>query len=50
MPYELDGGLANGRHAAQQSCTIEYIAPFDKCDRERDYDVVWAVFEQCFKQ
>ncbi|NVO59131.1 class I SAM-dependent DNA methyltransferase [Photobacterium damselae] len=30
--------------------TIEYVAPFDKCDRERDYDVVWAEFERRFKQ
>lgn len=30
--------------------TIEYVAPFDKCDRERDYDVVWAEFEKRFKQ
>ncbi|MFH0271232.1 Eco57I restriction-modification methylase domain-containing protein [Vibrio jasicida] len=30
--------------------TIEYAAPFDKCDRERDYDVVWAEFEKRFKQ
>ena len=29
--------------------TIEYLAPFDKCDRERDYDVVWAEFERRFK-
>lgn len=29
--------------------TIEYEAPFDKCDRERDYDVVWAEFERRFK-
>lgn len=29
--------------------TIEYVAPFDKCDRERDYDVVWAEFERRFK-
>ncbi len=21
---------------------IEYIAPFDKCDREEDYKVVWS--------
>ncbi|MGR5130782.1 Eco57I restriction-modification methylase domain-containing protein [Vibrio alfacsensis] len=29
--------------------TIKYVAPFDKCDRERDYDVVWAEFERRFK-
>jgi hypothetical protein len=28
--------------------TIEYVAPFDKCDRELDYDVVWAEFERRF--
>ncbi|WP_205729144.1 DNA methyltransferase family protein [Ferrimonas sediminicola] len=24
--------------------TITYVAPFDKCDREADYEVVWAEF------
>ena len=26
--------------------TIVYHAPFDRCDRERDYEVVWAEFEK----
>ncbi|TPW90747.1 hypothetical protein FKN07_17780, partial [Proteus mirabilis] len=26
--------------------TIEYIAPFDKCDREQDYETAWAVFSE----
>ncbi|MCF7453013.1 hypothetical protein [Vibrio sp. A1-1] len=30
--------------------TIEYVAPFDKCDREQDYDTVWAEFERRFNQ
>ncbi|ELA6982056.1 class I SAM-dependent DNA methyltransferase [Vibrio parahaemolyticus] len=30
--------------------TIEYVAPFDKCDREQDYDTVWAEFERRFGQ
>lgn len=25
---------------------IEYIAPFDRCDREKDYETVWAFFEK----
>jgi hypothetical protein len=25
--------------------TIEYVAPFDRCDREQDYETVWAFFE-----
>ncbi|MFH0226219.1 hypothetical protein ACGRPS_17085 [Vibrio furnissii] len=29
--------------------TIEYVAPFDKCDREQDYDTVWAEFERRFQ-
>ncbi|PVZ64472.1 Eco57I restriction-modification methylase domain-containing protein [Pelagibaculum spongiae] len=29
--------------------TIEYIAPFDKCSRELDYEEVWANFEQRLK-
>jgi hypothetical protein len=24
--------------------TIEYVAPFERCDRERDYEVAWSVF------
>jgi hypothetical protein len=27
---------------------IEYVAPFTKCDREEDYEVVWAEFERRF--
>lgn len=29
--------------------TIEYVAPFDRCDREKDYEEVWANFEKRFK-
>ena len=25
--------------------TVEYVAPFDKCDREEDYATVWKFFE-----
>ena len=25
--------------------TIEYVAPFDRCDREKDYETAWEVFE-----
>ncbi len=28
--------------------TIEYHAPFDRCDREEDYRAVWGVFEERF--
>lgn len=28
--------------------TIEYVAPFDKCDREKDYEEVWHNFEARF--
>ncbi len=28
--------------------TIEYHAPFDKCNREDDYNTVWAEFEHRF--
>lgn len=30
--------------------TITYVAPFDKCDRETDYKMVWAVFEERLKR
>jgi len=28
--------------------TIVYHAPFDRCDREQDYETVWAEFEKRF--
>ena len=28
--------------------TIEYVAPFDRCDREQDYETVWHYFENKF--
>ncbi len=28
--------------------TITYLAPFDRCDREKDYETVWAEFERRF--
>ena len=30
--------------------TITYEAPFDRCDREKDYEEVWANFENRFKK
>ena len=29
--------------------TIEYVAPFDRCDREQDYETAWAFFAERFK-
>ena len=29
--------------------TIEYVAPFDRCDREQDYQTAWAFFEERYK-
>ena len=26
--------------------TIEYVAPFDRCDREEDYETVWKFFSE----
>ena len=26
--------------------TIEYHAPFDRCDREQDYETAWAFFSK----
>ena len=26
--------------------TIEYVAPFDRCDREQDYETAWRFFEE----
>lgn len=30
--------------------TIEYAAPFDRCDREQDYETVWKFFEEKYKE
>jgi len=32
-----------------QERTIVYHAPFDRCDREKDYEVAWKEFERRFK-
>ncbi len=29
--------------------TIEYVAPFDRCDREKDYEIAWKFFEEKYK-
>ena len=26
--------------------TIEYVAPFDRCDREQDYETAWRFFKE----
>ena len=26
--------------------TIEYVAPFDRCNREQDYETAWKFFEE----
>lgn len=30
--------------------TIEYVAPFDRCDREQDYETAWKFFADKYKQ
>lgn len=30
--------------------TIEYVAPFDRCDREQDYETAWKFFEEKYKE
>lgn len=30
--------------------TIEYAAPFDRCDREQDYETTWKFFEEKYKE
>ena len=30
--------------------TIEYAAPFDRCDREHDYETAWKFFEEKYKE
>jgi hypothetical protein len=29
---------------------IEYVAPFDRRDRERDHENAWTEFERCFRE
>lgn len=29
--------------------TIEYAAPFDRCDREKDYETAWKFFEEKYR-
>lgn len=29
--------------------TIEYVAPFDRCDREQDYETAWRFFEKKYR-
>ena len=28
---------------------IEYVAPFDRCDREKDYETAWKFFEEKYR-
>ena len=30
--------------------TIEYVAPFDRCDREQDYETAWKFFEEKYER
>lgn len=30
--------------------TIEYVAPFDRCDREKDYETAWKFFEKKYEK
>lgn len=30
--------------------TIEYVAPFDRCDREKDYETAWKFFEKIMEK
>jgi len=41
---------AEGSPNGPQEKTITYVAPFDKCDRETDYKLAWAVFEKRFTE
>jgi hypothetical protein len=42
----MDDTMPDGPHER----TIEYHAPFDKCNREDDYNTVWAEFERRFNK
>ena len=40
-----DDTLPGGPHER----TVTYEAPFDRCDREADYAVVWEAFQERFE-
>lgn len=29
---------------------IQYVAPFDRCDREKDYETAWKFFEEKYRE
>lgn len=33
-----------------QNCLIEYKAPFNRCDREKDYEIAWKFFEDKYEK
>lgn len=54
--YEIKGALADRKFRRTISDDtmpdgpveriIEYVAPFDRCDREKDYETAWKFFEE----
>ena len=42
MDDTMPGGL--------EEHTIEYVAPFDRCDREKDYKIAWKFFEEKYEK
>jgi hypothetical protein len=38
--------IDNTRPGGPRERTITYVAPFDRCDREADYDTAWTAFER----
>jgi hypothetical protein len=38
--------LDDQRPGGSQERTIEYVAPFDRCDREADYATAWKFFDE----
>ena len=30
--------------------TVEYVAPFERCDREKDYETVWKFFAEKYRE
>lgn len=30
--------------------TVDYVAPFDRCDREKDYETAWKFFEEKYNK
>jgi PAS domain-containing protein len=38
------------QHGGPVERTIEYVEPFDRCDREQNYETAWRFFEEKYRK